>query len=91
MMTGRSTECGPTRSQNHGRLKSQRRKKLKCYSCGMRWDLKECWNNKKNKHKSSEASNSQGCVANTSDDGEIMEIYKQQLILKVEDISMKSV
>jgi len=73
MTRGRSTKRGPSGSRNHGSSKSQRKKNLKCYSCGMRGHLKkECWNNKKNGEKTSEASTSQGCVAITSDDGEIM-------------------
>ena len=70
---GRSTERGPSGSQNHGRSKSRKRSNLKCYNCGRRGHLKkECWFNKKNGEKSSEASTSQGCVASTSDDGEIL-------------------
>ena len=43
MTRGRSTERGSSGSQNRGRSKSQRRKNLKCYNCGMRSHLKrEC-------------------------------------------------
>jgi hypothetical protein len=73
MARGRSTERGSSGSQDRGRSKSQRRKNFKCYSCGMRGHYKrECWNNKRNGEKTSEASTSQGCVASTSDDGEIL-------------------
>jgi hypothetical protein len=33
---------------------------------------KECWFNKKNGDKPSEASTSQGCIASTTDNGEIL-------------------
>ena len=73
MMRGRSTERGSSGSQNHGRSKSRRRKNLKCYNCGMRGHTKkECWHNKKSGEKNSETSTSQGCVASTSDYGEIL-------------------
>ena len=73
MMRGRSMEHGSSGSQNHGRSKSRRRKNFKCYNCGMRGHLKkDCWQNKKNGGKNSEASTSQGCVANTSENGEIL-------------------
>ena len=45
---------------------------VRCYNCGKKGHLKrDCWF-KKNGEKSSEASSSQGCIANTSDDGEIL-------------------
>jgi len=73
MTRSRLTERGPSGSQNHVRSKSRRKKNLKCYSCGMRGHLKkECWNNKKNGEKTSEASTSQGCVASDSDDEKIL-------------------
>ena len=73
MARGRSMERGSSGSQDHGRSKSQRKKNFKCCSCSMRGHYKrECWNNKRNGEKTSEASTSQGCVASTSDDGEIL-------------------
>ena len=72
MMRGRSTERGPSGSQNHGRSKSRGRKNFKCYNCGKKGHLKkDCWS-KKNVEKSSEANTSQGCVASTSNDGEVL-------------------
>jgi len=41
----------------------------------MRGHSNECWNNTKNKDKSSKASTSQGCIANSLHDSEIM--YRQ--------------
>ena len=70
MTRGRSTDSGPNGTQNHGRSKSRRRLNLKCYNCGRRGHLKkECWFNKKNGDKPSEASTSQGCIASTTDNG----------------------
>ena len=73
MMRGRSMERGSSGSHGQSRSKSKgKRKNLKCYHCGMRGHLKkDCWH-RKNVEKSSEASTSQGCVASTSDDGEIL-------------------
>ncbi|KAK7255724.1 hypothetical protein RIF29_29143 [Crotalaria pallida] len=72
MTRGRSMERGSSGSQTHGRSKSQRRKNLKCYNCGKRGHLKkDCWI-KKNTEKSPDATTSQGCVASTSDNGEIL-------------------
>ena len=73
MVRGRSTECGSSGSQSHGRSKSRRRKNVRCYNCGMRGHLKkECWYNNKNAEKSHDASTSQGCVASTFGDGEVL-------------------
>ncbi|TXG65810.1 hypothetical protein EZV62_007085 [Acer yangbiense] len=75
MMRGRSTERGPSGSHNHGRSKSRSRKNVKCYSCGKKGHVKsECWHNKKKSgdNRASESSSSQGCVASTSDDGEVL-------------------
>ncbi|KAH9715183.1 hypothetical protein KPL71_020951 [Citrus sinensis] len=71
---GRSTERGPSGSQNHGRSKSRSKKNVKCYNCGKKGHVKkECWSNQKRKEgKEPESSNAQGCVASTSDDGEIL-------------------
>ncbi|KAH9668961.1 Integrase catalytic domain-containing protein [Citrus sinensis] len=71
---GRSTERGPSGSQNHGRSKSRSKKNVKCYNCGKKGHVKkECWSNqKKREGKEPESSNAQGCVASTSDDGEIL-------------------
>ncbi|TXG51680.1 hypothetical protein EZV62_024204 [Acer yangbiense] len=75
MMRGRSTERGPSGSHNHGRSKSRSRKNVKCYSCGKKRHVKsECWHNKKKSedNRAPESSSSQGCVASTSDDGEVL-------------------
>ncbi|TXG73221.1 hypothetical protein EZV62_001800 [Acer yangbiense] len=75
MMRGRSTERGPSGSHNHGRSKSRSRKNVKCYSCGKKGHVKsECWHNKKKSedNRAPESSSSQGCVASTSDDGEVL-------------------
>ncbi|KAK0602044.1 hypothetical protein LWI29_029846 [Acer saccharum] len=75
MTRGRSTERGPSGSHNHGRSKSRSRKNVKCYSCGKKGHVKsECWHNKKKSgdNRAPESSSSQGCVASTSDDGEVL-------------------
>ncbi|KAH9733930.1 hypothetical protein KPL71_017199 [Citrus sinensis] len=71
---GRSTERGPSGSQNHGRSKSKSKKNVKCYNCGKKGHIKkECRSNQKRREgKEPESSNAQGCVASTSDDGEIL-------------------
>ncbi|KAH9784261.1 hypothetical protein KPL71_009581 [Citrus sinensis] len=71
---GRSKKRGPSGSQNHGRSKSRSKKNVKCYNCGKKEHVKkECWSNQKRKYdKEPESSNAQGCVASTSDDGEIL-------------------
>ncbi|KAH9706497.1 hypothetical protein KPL70_012225 [Citrus sinensis] len=71
---GRSTEHGPSGSQNQGRSKSRSKKNVKCYKCGKKGHVKkECWSNQKRREgKEPESSNAQGCVASTSDDGEIL-------------------
>ncbi|KAH9648557.1 hypothetical protein KPL70_025642 [Citrus sinensis] len=71
---GRSTERGPSGSQSHGRSKSRSKKNVKCYNCGKKGHVKnECWSKQKRKEgKEPESSNAQGCVASTSDDGEIL-------------------
>ena len=52
---------------------SQRIKNFKCHNCGMRGHFKkDCQNKKKNTKKAWEATTSQGCVASTSGDGEIL-------------------
>ncbi|KAH9802840.1 retrovirus-related pol polyprotein from transposon TNT 1-94-like protein [Citrus sinensis] len=78
---GRSTERGPNGSQNHGRLKSRSKKNVKCYSYGKKGHVKkECWSNQKRRDgKEPESSNAQGCVTNTSDDGEIL--YSEATII----------
>ena len=68
MMRGRSTECGPSGSQNHGRPKSRSKKNVKCYHCGKKGHLKkDCWGLKK-----SAEDKPQGNIASISDDGEIL-------------------
>ena len=71
---GRSTERGPNGSHNHGRSKSRNKKNVKCFNCGKKWHVKkECYNYQKRRDdKDHESSNAQGCVASTSDDGEIL-------------------
>ncbi|KAH9659037.1 Integrase catalytic domain-containing protein [Citrus sinensis] len=63
---GRSTERGPSGSQNHGRSKPRSKKNVKCYNCGKKGHVKkECWSNQKRREgKEPESSNAQGCVAN---------------------------
>lgn len=40
---GRSTERGPSGSQNHGRSKFRSKKNVKCYNCGKKGHVKtEC-------------------------------------------------
>ena len=81
MTRGRSTECGPSGSQNHGRSKSRRKKNIKCYVCGMKGHVKkECWNDKKNGEKIKDVlqvpqMTGKSCIA------------KQQPVLKAEDDS----
>lgn len=59
---GRSTERGPSGSHNHGKSKTGRKKKYRCYNCGRSGNLKkDCW--------SMNNSNPQGNVASTSEDG----------------------
>ncbi|PON50826.1 Zinc finger, CCHC-type, partial [Parasponia andersonii] len=71
-----STERGPSGSQSHDRSKSRSKKNIKCYHCGKKGHIKrECWQLKKNgdsKGKDPESSNTQGNIANTSDDEEIL-------------------
>ncbi|KAH9659018.1 hypothetical protein KPL70_023705 [Citrus sinensis] len=64
---GRSTERGPSGSQNHGRSKSRSKKNVKCYNCSKKGHVKkECWSNQKRREgKEPESSNAQGCVANS--------------------------
>ncbi|KAH9769282.1 hypothetical protein KPL71_011940 [Citrus sinensis] len=71
---GRSTERGPSGSHNNGRSKSRSKKNVKCYNCSKKRHVKkECWSNQKRKEgKEPESTNAQGCVASTSDDGEIL-------------------
>ncbi|KAL5852379.1 hypothetical protein ACOSQ3_007497 [Xanthoceras sorbifolium] len=74
MTRGRSTERGPSGSQNRGRSKSRSKKSIKCYHCGKKGHVRsECWNRKKSgDNRAPESSGSQGCVASTSDDGEVL-------------------
>ncbi|KAH9789507.1 Integrase catalytic domain-containing protein [Citrus sinensis] len=78
---GRSTERGPSGSQNQDRSKSRSKKNVKCYKCGKKGHVKkECWSNQKRKEgKKPESSNAQGCLASTSDDGEIL--YSEATII----------
>lgn len=70
MMRQRSTKYGSSGSQSHDR--SQSKKHLKCYNCGKRGHVKkECWHEKSGR-KNSEASTSQGCMANTLEDEDIL-------------------
>jgi len=70
MMRGRSMERGSSRSQSIPN--SQQRKQFKCYNYGKKGNFKkDCWN-KKSIGKVPEGSSSQGCIASTSDDGEIL-------------------
>ncbi|KAH9753523.1 hypothetical protein KPL71_015101 [Citrus sinensis] len=71
---GRSTERDPSGSHNNGRSKSRSKKNVKCYNCGKKWHVKKKYwsNHKRQECKEPESSNAQGCVASTSDDGEIL-------------------
>jgi len=69
MTRGRSTEHGSSGSQIHGRSKSRSKKHFKCYHCGKKGHMKkDCWHLKNG----GKNSTSQGCVANTSEDGDIL-------------------
>jgi len=69
MTRGRSTERGSSGSQIHGRSKSRSKKHFKCYHCGKKGHMKkDCWHLKNG----GKNSTSQGCVANTSEDGDIL-------------------
>ena len=73
MKRGRSMEHNSSGSQNQGILKSQSKKNVKCHYCCKEGHIKrDYWNYKKSIEKTSEATTSQGCVASTSDDGEIL-------------------
>ncbi|KAJ0084768.1 hypothetical protein Patl1_29612 [Pistacia atlantica] len=73
MMRKRSMERGSSGSHNHGRSKSRSKKNVKCYHCGKKGHVKkDCWHHKKSTKKTPKATNSQGCVASTFDDGEIL-------------------
>jgi len=70
MTKGRSTEHGSSGSQSHDR--SESKKHLKCYHCGKRGHMKKyCWH-WKNGDKNSTTSTSQGCMASTSEDEDIL-------------------
>ena len=71
---GRSTERDPSGSHSHGRLKFRSTKNVKCYNYNKKGHVKkECQTNQKRiEGKEPKSSNAQGCVANTSDDGEII-------------------
>jgi len=70
MTRGRSIDHGSSGSQSHDRCQSK--KHLKCYHCGKRGHVKkDCWH-LKNGGKNSKASTSQGCMANTSEDEDIL-------------------
>lgn len=68
MTRGRSTERGPSGSQSNGRSKSRSKKKnIFCFNCGKRGHIKkDCWSKKGGEK------NSQGNVASTSDNGDIL-------------------
>ena len=67
MTRGRSTERGSSGSQSHDRYQSK--KHLKCHHCGKRGHVKkDCWHLKNG----GKNSTSQGCVANTSEDGDVL-------------------
>ena len=47
---GKSTERGPSGSQNHGRSKFRSKKNVKCYNCDKKGHVKKkCWSNQKRK------------------------------------------
>nr|KYP39955.1 hypothetical protein KK1_038730 [Cajanus cajan] len=51
-------EHGSSGSQNHGRLKSRRRKNLECYNYGLKGHMKKDCKHKKSEGKNSKASTS---------------------------------
>ena len=63
MMRGRSTECGPSGSHNHGKSKQKSKTNVKCCNYGNKGHVKkECWNNQKIREgKDPESSNSGVC------------------------------
>lgn len=64
---GRSIKHSPSESQSRGRSKSKKKKDIKCYNYGQRENVKEDCRNKKNREK-----NSQGNVARSSNDGNVL-------------------
>jgi len=73
MTRGRSMERDSSGSHSQGKSKSRGRKNFKCYQCGKKGHVKkDCWHYKKSKEQATEATTSQGCVASTSDEGEIL-------------------
>jgi len=72
MSRGRSTEHGYSGSQMQGRSKSRSKKTMKCYNCGRKGHFKrDCWF-KKGIENITESSKPQGCVASTSEDGDVL-------------------
>ena len=81
-------ELSSSGSHNHGRSKSSSKKIFNYYQCGKKEHIKkDCWHYKKSAKKAPEATNSQGCVASTSDNGENY-VVKQKLILEEKGSSM---
>lgn len=82
MMRGRLTEHGSIGSHNLSISKSKSKKNNKCHYCVKKEYLKrDCWNLKNNeeaKEKGPKTSRTQGCVARTSNYGEI--VYNDQLL-----------
>ena len=78
MIRKRSMEPGPSGSRGQYRSKSRSKKSVRCYLCNKKGHYKrDCWRLKKNaedKGKAPESSNTQGCLAYTSDDGEVLYI-----------------
>ena len=75
-------ERGSSGSHNLSRSKSQRRKNYTSYNCGKKGQVKkDCCYNKKIMKRALEATNSQGGVESTSNDGEIL--YGKAAISKV--------
>jgi hypothetical protein len=72
MSRGRSTERGSSGSQMQGRSKSRSKKTVKCYNYDRKGHFKrDCWF-KKGIENIVESSKPQGCVASTSEDGDVL-------------------
>jgi len=68
MTRGKSSYCSSSKSQTHGTSMSLTKKYLKFYHCGKRRHAKKYYWHRKNGLNNSEASTSQGFVANTLED-----------------------
>jgi hypothetical protein len=82
MSRERSTERGSNGSQMQGRSKSRSKKTVKCYNCSRKGHFKrDCWF-KKVIENNVDLSKPQGCVASTSEDGEVL--YSEAVTVSTE-------